>query len=64
MPRYEDQFAIRLKEMRVQQGNEEMMKAAKQDLEMMKTIPLHGQIVQSHAAAENKGSVQISITTY
>ena len=34
-----------LKEMRVQQGNEEMMKAAKQDLEMMKTIPLHGQIV-------------------
>ena len=44
-----------LKEMRVQQGNEEMMKAAKQDLEMMKTIPLHGRIVQCYATAENKG---------
>ena len=44
-----------LKEMRVQQGNEEMMKAAKKDLEMMKTIPLHSQIVQCYATAVNKG---------
>ena len=44
-----------LKEMRVQQGNEEMMRAALQDVDMMKNIPAHTNVVRCYATGENQG---------